>query len=169
MATRCDETLELERTGPYVPPISQPWDFVVVTDAFLPTLQTSGLSGFDIRRVVKKKVTKVDWRAWKPYGTEEMKYPAGSEPENYIERRKHSPAVADAIGDLWWIQFRPGITCRRDGGYHLIGATWSGADFFVNNDERPYSNYVSQRAREWLEETVPEWVSFKEERVYWDE
>lgn len=55
MATQCDDTLELERTGPYVPPISQPWDFVVVTDAFLPTLQASGLTGYDIRQVVKKK------------------------------------------------------------------------------------------------------------------
>lgn len=171
MASDSEETraLEVERTGPFVPPFSQPGDHVVVTDAFLAVFQESGLTGYDVCPVIKKKITKVDWRDWEPYGTNKMKYPAGGEPENYIERRKHSQAVADAMGDLWWIRFRPGISVTRDGGYQLMGGTWAGTDLFVVNGERPTYNYVSQQAFKWLQETVPEWVSFKEERVNWNE
>jgi hypothetical protein len=161
--------LELERTGPYIPPLSQPSDHVVVTDAFLPFLQESGLTGYDVCPVIKRKITKVDWRDWEPYGTKEMKYPAGGEPENYIERRKHSDAAADALGDLWWIRFRPGIRVTYDGGYRLLGHTWTGADFFVVDGERPIDNYVSQKAYDWLSTTLPEWVSFRKERVIWSE
>jgi hypothetical protein len=169
MASHREGVLELERTGPYVPPLFQPSDHVVITDAFLPKLQESGLTGFDVCPVVKKKITKVEWREWEPYGTEEMKYPAGNEPENYIARRKHSQPVSDEIGDLWWIRFQPGIRLTRANGYRLLGATWSGTDFFVVDGERATHSYVSQKARDWLSETVPEWVAFQEERVTWDE
>src|SRR2546422_903508 len=101
--------LELERSGPFVPPISQPSCMVVVTAGFLQELQASGLKGIELGHVKKKRVPQIDWRAWDPYGSEEMKYPAGNEPENYILRRKHSPAAAKALGELWELRFQPGI------------------------------------------------------------
>ncbi len=160
------DALELERTGPFIPPISIPsWDYVVVTAEFLTKLQESGLTGYDVCPVIKKKVTKVEWRNWEPYGTEEMKYPAGNEPGNYIERRKHSPETADAIGELWHIRFKPGIHATYEGGYQLLGTSWNGCDFFVEDGERPRYNYTSQRAHDWLLENVSEWVAFEEERV----
>ena len=166
MATAVDgKTLELERTGPFVPPISQPRGFVVVTSEFLVSLRDSGLTGYEAHPVIKKKITYVDWRNWEPLGSEEMKYPAGSEPENYIERRKHSADAANALGELWHIRFLPGIRAAREGGYHLLGSTWNGGDFLVVDGERPVYKYVSERARLWLIEDAGEWMSFQEERV----
>src|SRR5437879_2180973 len=64
--------LELERTGPFVPPISQPGNYVIVTAAFLGELRESELKGFDVGPVKKKRIPNVDWRQWEPYGTKEM-------------------------------------------------------------------------------------------------
>jgi hypothetical protein len=157
--------LELERTGPFVPPISQPNRFVVVTDDFLCQLRDSGLQGIDAVPVVKKRITVVDWREWEPFGAKDMKYPAGNEPENYILRRKHSPEAADALGGLWELKFHPAIQISREGGYHLVLSTWEGAELFIAKDEHPIYNYVSEQARDWLSQHASEWVAFEDERV----
>lgn len=167
--TSDDGALILERTGPFVPHWSMPsWSYVVVTAEFLQKVQNSGLTGYDVMPVIKKKVTKIDWRNWEPYGPKEFKYPAGGEPENYIERRKHSPETAEAIGELWHLRFKPGIGRVDDLGIHrLSGKTWNGADFFTE-DERSMHLFVSQRGHDWLMQHVPEWVSFLELEVMWD-
>ncbi len=61
--------LELQRTGPFVPPFSQPsYDYVVLTHEMLETLRTSGLTGFTVMPVVITKSPKIDWRTLKPCG-----------------------------------------------------------------------------------------------------
>lgn len=173
MATRTsdDDALILERTGPYVPPWSMPsWDYVVVTAEFLQKVRDSRLTGYDVIPVIKKKVTNIDWRNWEPYGPKEFKYPAGNEPENYIERRKHSLETAEAIGELWHLRFKPGISRSTDEGVHhfrLSGNTWNGADFFTEGG-RTTTPYVSERGRDWLLANVSEWVSFSDLPVIWN-
>jgi hypothetical protein len=157
--------LELQRSGPFVPPISQPGKRVVVTSVFLGELRESTLKGFEVGPVTKKRIPKIDWHDWEPFGTKAMKYPAGSEPENYLLRRKHSPEAASALGELWELRFQPGIHVSREGGYHLVPSSWDGADFVVAKDEHPIYNYVSERARDWLLQRAPKWVAFEEERV----
>ena len=157
--------LELERTGPFVPPISQPDSFVVVTADFLRRLRESGLKGFEVGPVKKKRIPMIDWREWEPFGPKEMKYPAGNEPENYILRRKHSPEAADALGELCELRFQQGIQISRDGVYHLVLSSWDGSDFVVVKGEHPIYNYVSEKAREWLTQEAAEWVAFEVERV----
>jgi hypothetical protein len=135
------------------------WSYVVVTAEFLQKVQSSGLTGYDVMPVIKKKVTNIDWRNWEPYGPKEFKYPAGGEPENYIVRRKQ----------LWHLRFKPGIGRVDDLGIHrLSGKTWNGADFFTEDDERSTELFVSQRAHDWLMQHVPEWVSFLEYEFMWD-
>src|SRR5262245_52553904 len=58
--------LELERTGPFVPPISQPGKFVVVTAEFLGRIRESGLNGIESGPVQKKRIPLLDWREWEP-------------------------------------------------------------------------------------------------------
>jgi len=160
--------LQLERTGPFVPPISQPsYGFVVVTAAFLEELQRSGLTGFDVGKVRKKKVPLVDWRSWKPYGPKERKYPAEGEPEYYIELGTHSPEAAKDLGELFELRIRPGIEVSREGGYHLVAESWAGQDFFTAKDERmrDHFNFVSKRARLWLLDRVSEWIAFEKQPV----
>jgi hypothetical protein len=166
MAARAKQgELELERTGPFMPPITQPGSYVIVTTAFLQQLGESGLKGFEAGPVTKKRIPMLDWRAWAPFGTQEMKYPAGGEPENYLLRRKHAPEAADALGELWELRFRPAIDISREGGYHLVLSSWDGSDFVVGREERPIYNYVSARARDWLMQNAPEWVAFEKVRA----
>ena len=166
MATRSKTgVLELERSGPYIPPITQPGRTVVVSAAFLKELQGSNLSGYEIGPVNKKRIPMIDWREWEPYGSKEMKYPTGGEPENYILRRKHSPEAADGLGEIWELRFQLGIQVSREGGYHLVGDTWKGSDFFQADGDYSNNHYVSEKARDWLLEKVPEWVAFEAERV----
>ena len=161
MAERTEDgSLELERSGPFVPPISQPSGLVVVTAEFLEALQNSGLTGFESSPVIKKRVPKIDWLAWEPYGSEEFKYPAGNEPENYILRRKHSEEAARGLGELFELRFKPGIRVSRDGGYHLVRESWNGSDFFVPADHF-IRTCVSQAAHDWLVENATEWVHFQ--------
>jgi len=60
-----DGRLEIERTGPFVPPItiSGLWT-VVVTDAFRGELERSHLRGISFEPVAKKRIVALDWRRW---------------------------------------------------------------------------------------------------------
>ena len=82
-ADRSDDgsSLLLQRTGPFIPPFSQPSRmYVVVTAPLLRKLQESGLTGFAVLPVEVTKSPMIDWRVWQQYGNKEMKYPAGGEP-----------------------------------------------------------------------------------------
>ena len=158
--------LELQRTGPFIPPFSQPsGSYVVVTEMLLQVLEQSGLTGYSLIPVTVTKSPKVDWRNWEPYGDKEMRFPAGGEPCNYIDRRKHSPEAGSEFGELKALVFQPGIDYVFGRNAHVVGATWSGVDFFVARVDRPGDQYVSQRAKDWLEHHVGDWVAFEEERV----
>lgn len=159
-------TLDLQRTGPFIPPLSQPlYSNVVVTAECLSRLQASGLTGYSVIPVVVIKSPKIDWRSWIPYGDQEMKYPAGNEPENYISRRKHSPEASAGFGDLSALLFQPGIDFVYGKEAHVAASSWNQSDFFVDRSERPIYQYVSERARDWLTREAGEWVAFEEERV----
>jgi len=158
--------LQLERVGPFVPPISMPAPFVVVNSVFLEELHQSGLAGFSIGEVAKKRIPYVDWRSWEPYGHEEMAYPEDGEPENYIERGEHSPEASERLGDLFELRACRGIDVSRDGGFHLVAKSWNGQDFFTASDEWVSGTFVSERARQWLMAKAPEWVAF-EPRTAW--
>ncbi len=158
--------LELQRTGPFVPPFTQPSrSYVVVTESFLSQLRNAGLTGFTTIPVVVTKSPKIDWREWQPYGEKEMKYPAGGEPENYIERRKHSPEASAEFEPLTALLFQPAIDFVFGKDAHVVASSWAGTDFFVARTARPIYKYVSQRGRDWLTEHAADWVEFEEERV----
>ena len=54
--------IQLERTGPFVPPISLPGiGDVVVTDRFRKKLEASGLLGLRFQPVTKKLIVESDW------------------------------------------------------------------------------------------------------------
>ena len=158
-------SLELDRCGPFVPPISLPYGHVIVTAPLLVELQNTEFKGFSVHSVTKRRIPKIDWRRWEPYGPEEMKYPAGGEPENYLLRRKHSAEAADALGELFELRFGRGIKATREGGYRLLAESWNGADFIASDGLEFSHNYVSERARDWLLEHGDGWIGFREERV----
>ncbi len=87
--------LRIMRTGPWVPPITiVSGVHAVATDTFRELLLTSGLHGFAFQPVDKVRVVRLDWRRWDLTAAEPARYPAGGEPESYIEKRKHEPELA---------------------------------------------------------------------------
>ena len=98
-------------------------------------MEGSGLQGLVFRGVVKKRIVRVDWRAWDLPAREPERLPAGGEPENYILGRKHDEVLSEAIGPIWEIVVESAAEVdSRD----LI-RTPSG------------QIVVSERAREWLD------------------
>jgi hypothetical protein len=139
--------LQLERTGPFVPPISfSSLGDIVVTDSFKRLLEDSGLTGFMFLPVVKKHIVLLEWEKWDKASGEPAEYPSTGEPEDCILERPHSPKLAQQIGTLWEL-------CLEE----FAGSEEASTDWYRLND-RLY-NFVSARAKHWLEQTVPEYVS----------
>jgi hypothetical protein len=160
-------TLVVERSGPFVPPLSQPTRKLVVTDVFRKQLEGSGLTGLKFATVQLRKVPWIEWRQWEPYGPLEFRPPAGGEPENYLLRRKHSEKAAKAVGKLWELRLAPGITVLRDGVCRPKGRTWTGLDFFSASVPFTYRFFVTERACDWLLDHVPEWVELPKVDTDW--
>ena len=57
--------IQLERTGPFVPPISLPGiGDIVITAEFRGKLEASGLTGLHFQPVIKKLIVWSDWETW---------------------------------------------------------------------------------------------------------
>ena len=74
---------KLQRSGPFVPPISFPGlGCIVVTDAVRSHLQSSGLTGFSFVPVTKSVIVPIDWHEWDLLTDEPPFYPEDGEPES---------------------------------------------------------------------------------------
>src|SRR5687768_12425214 len=72
---------ELQRTGPFVPPISFPGlGCVVVTDAMRRELESSGLTGFSFIPAIKSVIVPIAWHEWDLLSDEPSFYPEDGEP-----------------------------------------------------------------------------------------
>jgi hypothetical protein len=152
--------LQLERTGPYVPPITFPaGSDIVVTAAARTLLEASGLTGFDFRRVIKARIVRSAWETWDRSAPEPLEYPESGEPEDYILGRPHDEVLAEALGELSEVDIAPSARVLRGDAVRLVAASWNGRDFFRAAEVR--RTFVSERARRWLEETFPDHVSFR--------
>lgn len=149
-----DETsglLLIERTAPFVPPISvvglhSP---VVVTDPFRRELAGSGLTGFGFQPAVKKRIVRLAWEQWDRRAAEPAEYPAEGEPENYVLGRRHDPELAEAIGPLWELLVESEDIAE-------------GQPDFLRDTLYFSSIYVSAAAHEWLAARAGEWLRFED-------
>ncbi len=164
---REDGLLQLERTGPFVPPISIT-HAIIVTESFKAKLEISGLTGFTFQPVIKKHIVHLEWENWDKEAEDPPVYPETGEPEDYILLQPHSPSVADSMGPLWEMLLRRTISVVRvqygprswEVNCHLDLSSWDGADFLGSKDVG--HRYVSEKAKEWLEGEVSAWVGFEE-------
>jgi|KBSSwiStaDraftv2_1062776.scaffolds.fasta_scaffold85793_2 hypothetical protein len=162
-----DGLIQLERSAPFIPPISFPGFEIVVTDDFRQRLAKSGLAGFGFEAVHKARIVDIPWHTWNLDAEDPPEFPESGEPEDYLLEREHSPALAAAMGPLWRVVLPHAADIHReptDDAWHdriyLISSSWSGADMFRARGVGYL--FVSDAAQAWLAREAGEHVSFRE-------
>jgi hypothetical protein len=169
---RKDNRLQLERTGPFMPPITFPGiGDVLVTDAFRSELAQSPFASLQYCPVVKARIVRYPWEKWDRTAEEPEEYPESGEPEDYILSRPHSPKTAEALGDAWQVVLPEGAAVdtqprREKWGYDIRveTSTWNGNHMFWG---RKHSNdsgswvIVTELGKNWLEDRATGWVRFE--------
>lgn len=172
--SRSDDRIQLERTGPFMPPVTFPRDpALVVTDAFRKRLAKSGLAKPEFVKVIKARIVDLQWQRWDLKAEDPPAVPETGEPEDYILGRPHSQKLAEEMGDVWEVVLRDGAIVDTeiergpaDYDVRVHVETWNGDDLFWGRlpNARPRSNrwvVVTERGKQWLEENAGEWVRFK--------
>lgn len=158
------EEQRLDRTGPFVPPISFPAfsGAVIVTNEARQKLEGSGMSGVgEFRPVLLGKVVLVDWRKWdksRNLGRDQL--PFNGEPEEYILHNPHDPATAAKIEPLWtWHPLRIGKVSRAKGVMRLEGIMGR-HDVFRLCDDGWDKIIVSEKGKRSVGDVFGDWVAF---------
>jgi hypothetical protein len=162
---RQDGMLQLERTGPFIPPISFPGiGHIVVDDQTRRAVEGSGLSGCRFVPIIKRHIVRLDWQAWPTDTPLPPEMPDEGEPENYILERPHDPGCAEALGEVWEIQLDPHAdTLRELGAPLIVASTWDETDVFYPRGTRIPTG--SEGAVRWLQERYSDWVEASEMAV----
>jgi hypothetical protein len=160
--------LSLERTGPYMPPITFPGiGDVVLTSPGRKLLETSGLSGFSFQPVNKTRIVDLPWQQWDLTKDEPPQYPTSGEPEDYILERPADSRVAKQMGEIWEMVVpvtarigrpRPNVESFRELFVELD--SWNGADIFRGDGYG--SPLVTHAAKVWFEQHFGEYMEFEE-------
>lgn len=159
------ETQRLDRTGPFVPPISFPGfsGAVIVTSEARQKLEASGMSGVgEFRPVLLGKVVFIDWQKWdkgRKLGRDQL--PFNGEPEEYILHNPHDAATASKIEPLWtWHPSRIGNVLRDNGVMRLEGILGK-QDVFRLCDHGWGGIIVNERGKQFVREVCGDWVTFE--------
>jgi hypothetical protein len=174
---RKDGLFQLERTGPFVPPISMPFGAIIVTEVFKKVLEESTLTGLIFQPVIKTHIVHLEWQDWDRNSEDPKEYPLSGEPEDYILGQPHSQDIADKIGNLWEICLEEHADVIRipknlsewglvkwapfnaTDDIFVVLSSWDGTDWF-KAQQFGYT-YVSEKGKAWLEHETSEWVSFE--------
>jgi len=164
MAARLPRTAEgfvqLERTGPYIPPMTFPSGAIIVTDRFRSELTTSGLTGFSFKPVVKRCIVELHWEEWDRSRGDPEHYPRGGEPEDHILRGEHSESTSNALGPLWELQpTGKAMISKPRKRLRVVHSSWNGSD--IAESEPLCFTIVSDKARQWLSNAIPNLVKFE--------
>ncbi len=100
--------LQLERTGPLVPPI---WESgiadLLVTEDGWDELVAEGFTGIDRRPVELAHIVRLEWERWDLAADDPAFYPDGGEPEDYVLGAEHDPELAASMPQVWEVVLRP--------------------------------------------------------------
>jgi hypothetical protein len=140
---RSGEYLQLERTGPFLPPVTFPGvSDVVVTDMIKAKL-SAVIATLLFRPVLKAHIVQSNWHEWDETTEEPARYPASGEPEDYVLMEPHDPLLADNLGNLW--ELVPDVVDEIQGNNGSIRmAHYQGQDFVRASLLGGY-NFVSAR------------------------
>lgn len=160
--------LSLERTGPYMPPITFPGiGDIILTSAARKLLETSGLSGFTFRLVNKTRIVELRWHEWDLTSEDPREFPETGEPEDYILGRRPNQRIAQEMGEIWELVVpitakigRPQPIVHSFSDLYIVRDSWNGTDLFRGDG---YGGVlVTERARLWLAEHFKGYTEFDE-------
>ncbi|HEX5081214.1 MAG TPA: hypothetical protein VFY40_04150 [Blastocatellia bacterium] len=160
--------LQLERTAPFVPPITFPGiSDLVVTDNFRQRLDSSGLTGLSFMPVKKARIVTLEWERWDRKAPKPAFYPESGEPEDYILSRRHNPKMAEVVGELWEIALTVGLRTQRPRPVvermeeiEVLLSSWNGADLCRATGVGYV--YASDRAQQFFLNEVCDYVAFRD-------
>lgn len=102
LGRNADGRIQLERTGPFIPPITLPGvGDVVVTSPARSDLERWCVGDLQFAPVHKARIVRLDWTSWSQTAAEPLAYPESGEPENYVLGRSHEDACASELGELF--------------------------------------------------------------------
>jgi len=113
---RGDGRIQLERTGPFVPPVTLPGiSDIVVTAAARAELERWGIDGLTFLPVDKTRIVRLDWISWDRTAPKPAEYPGSGDPEDYILGRPHDESCSRELGDLFeLVPARAGLVAREE-------------------------------------------------------
>lgn len=156
---RLDGRIQLERTGPFVPPVTLPGlSDVIVTDTARRALERA-VPGLSFRPVVKARVVRIEWEGWDRAADEPAEYPSSGEPEDYILEHPHDDALAEKLGPLWEVVPAVVPTIQLEGG-RINDAAYDGQDL-VRANALAGHNFVSPRLMKALAAVGEGWIAFR--------
>ena len=166
---RLNGMLQLERTGPYVPPIANSGiGNLIVTDAFRTRLLDSGLTGCSFVPVVKSRIVEFRWwEDWDQSSEDPPEYPRDNEAVNWLLDRPHSEKLANELGALWEVQLQESASVRNtkigkgllDYRLEIIEHSQGTLDWFLADSMALI--LISNRAKHWLESQSDIKVAFQ--------
>ena len=145
--------LQLERAGPFVPPVTTPRGHLVVTGEARSMIEASGLGAFEFGPVVLARVVNLRWEEWDRSAEWPEKMPSGGEPENYVLRRKDSAAARQGMPDL----FEVVIPETQDMPPSIDAPIVVGGSFPI---------MARDEVGTWFVEQWPDWVVFEDYRSW---
>jgi hypothetical protein len=160
--------LALERTGPFIPPITLSGiGDIVLTSAARESLNASGLNGFEFRPVHKALIVELHWEDWHLNADQPQQFPDSGEPEDYILGKPHSSSASAALGELWELHVPATATVLRPqrivdsySDLKLDIDTWNGCDLIRSAGDG--SVLFTERARGWFAERWADCIEFSE-------
>jgi hypothetical protein len=169
--SRVGGIMQLQRVGPFVPPVTMPGlgDMVVI-DEVRHDIEASGLSGASFASVNKARVVRMDWQNWDSSLPSPPVLPDTNDPEDYILRRPDDRNAADAMGSLWELvagSIGSGTVTviQRHPRVRRIEITISAAPLDFFRVTGPQFLFVSERARDFLEQRASTYIAFEDVSV----
>jgi hypothetical protein len=160
--------VQLERTGPFVPPITFPVIAdVIVTDTIRSELEADALTGCSFAPVDLARIVQLDWREWDTKVDIPL-YPEDRKPESMILDQPHDRVLAAATEPMWeMIPERWGTSSRAPVSRKPLRYRIN----LAPDPERTMPDvfraagtsytFVSNRAAEWFNRRLGDWIELE--------